>query len=315
MDRQLKQIRLARHYGFCMGVKRAIQIAEEAGHTKTKPVNVINEIVHNDYVVGKLKDEGVGSVPTVGEAPAGTVIVSAHGAPTALFDEARSRGLDVIDATCPLVVRIHKIVQKLVANGYHILHHGDMHHDETRGVVGHAPDGAVTVIRNMDELQAFTPTGKKLALTTQTTAKVAGFEELAEEARRRFPEIEVFNTICNATTQRQSAVLDLAPEVDLMLVVGSTTSANSKRLRSISEAICGSAYLINSAAEIEGSWLDGIRVIGITAGASTPDFLVEEVIDRLLEFSDGTAEVERPKRKSRLAEMREFAAEHAEETP
>ena len=299
MEIKLKKIMLARHYGFCMGVKRAIQIAEETGDTISGPVNVINEIVHNDSVVKKLSEDGVGHVRTVNEAQSGTVIVSAHGQPPATFETARKRGLNIVDATCPLVIRIHDIVKKLVENNYHIIHYGDLHHDETMGVIGHIPEGQYDVVRNMDELRALKINGRKYALTSQTTAGVEEFENISAEAKKLFPQMEVFNTICNATTQRQAAVMDLAPKVEMVLVVGSISSANSNRLRSISESICGKAYLINYAADLKEEWLDGIETIGVTAGASTPEFLVEDVISTLERLSNGQAEVIRPEKKSR----------------
>jgi len=295
MARKLKKIMLARYYGFCVGVKRAIRIAEKAGSTETGPVNVVNEIVHNDSVVKKMAEKGVGSLSSVTEAQGGTIIVSAHGAPPSLFAAAKKKGLKIIDATCPLVIRIHKIIHKLVDNGYEIIHYGDLNHDETKGVVGQAPAGRIKVIRDIEELRALSFDNHKIALTAQTTAGVSDFTRIASEAKKIFPKIEVFNTICNATSQRQTAILDLAPEVNLMLIVGSQSSANSKRLRSISEAICRKAYLINSADSLDESWLDEVATVGVTAGASTPDFLVEEVIQRLLDYSGGTAEVIRPK--------------------
>ncbi|MCK5126918.1 MAG: 4-hydroxy-3-methylbut-2-enyl diphosphate reductase [candidate division Zixibacteria bacterium] len=300
MEIRLKKIMLARHYGFCMGVKRAIKIAEETGNTTDKgPVNVISEIVHNDSVVQKLAGEGVGTVAKVEGASVGTVIVSAHGQPPATFDTAKKRGLNIVDATCPLVINIHNIVKKLVNKDYHIIHFGDLHHDETRGVVGHIPEGRVDVIRTIDELRGLKPNGRKYALTSQTTAGVGDFEEISNEAKRLFPNLEVFNTICNATTQRQTAVMELAPDVEMVLVVGSKSSANSNRLKTISESVYGKAYLINFSTDFKDEWLDGIETVGITAGASTPDFLVEDVINRLVELSGGKAEVIRPEKKKR----------------
>lgn len=293
MKKRLRKIILARHYGFCMGVKRAIRIAEETGSKEPGAVNVINEIVHNDAVVTKLAEGGVGYVHCVDDAPAGTVIVSAHGAPPSLFEEAAKRGLKVVDATCPLVIRIHKIIHKLIANGYQIIHFGDRHHDETIGVVGQAPAGRVHVISSIEAVGTLRITGDKFALTAQTTAEVADFKRVSEEVRRIFPGVKVYNTICNATSHRQAAVIDIAPEVDLMLVVGSSSSANSKRLRNISEALCGTAYLINSAASLREQWLDGVKTVGLTAGASTPDFLVEEIIACLVAYSGGKAKVVR----------------------
>jgi 4-hydroxy-3-methylbut-2-enyl diphosphate reductase len=205
-----------------------------------------------------------------------------------------------------LVIRIHKIIHKLIDNGYQIIHFGDHHHDETKGVLGQAPEGRVTVVCSLAELRALMPNGRSYALTSQTTAGVAEFEMISLEAQKLFPGIEIFNTICDATSQRQAAVLDLAPEVDMMIIVGSTSSANSNRLQSICEAICGRAYLINAAADLDDVWLAEVSTVGITAGASTPDFLVEEVIQRLVEYSGGMAKTVRPeKKRSRLAALRD----------
>ncbi|MDD4050545.1 MAG: 4-hydroxy-3-methylbut-2-enyl diphosphate reductase [candidate division Zixibacteria bacterium] len=294
MNEGLKTIRLARHYGFCMGVKRAIRTALRTGADSTGPVNVIHDIVHNDAVVKSLAERKVGSVASVAEAPGGTIIVPAHGAPPALFEEAERRGLKIVDATCPLVIKIQRIVRRLIDNGYEIIHFGDLHHDETRAVVGQAPDGKVVVIHDIDGLRALPQDRPKLALTSQTTADAVEFARISREAKRLFPNIKIYNTICNATGLRQKAVLELAPEVDLMLIVGSRSSANSKRLRDISQTVCKQAYLINSARDIDPAWLEGVTAVGVTAGASTPDILAEEVVTWLMAYSGGKAVVIRP---------------------
>lgn len=310
MSSKLTTIRLARHYGFCMGVTRAIRIALRTGEDKTGPVNVIHDIVHNDTVVKALAERKVGRVMSVAEAPGGTVIIPAHGAPPALFDEARGRGLEIVDATCPLVIKIQRIVRRLIDDGFQIIHFGDLHHDETRAVVGQAPEGRVVVVHDIRELQAIRNADRKMALTSQTTADAVEFARISREAARLFPGITVCDTICNATGQRQKAVLELAPEVDLMLIVGSHSSANSKRLRDISRTVCRAAYLINSAGEIDPAWLDDVVSVGVTAGASTPDVLAEEVVDWLVAYSGGSAEVIRPDRRDdETIEMIEPASE------
>jgi len=293
---RLKKIIIARYYGFCMGVKRAISLAEET-MAKDDKVTILNEIVHNDAIVEKFDKAGLGQSSSIDKIKNGTVIISAHGASPELFDKAEKKGLKIVDATCPLVIRIHKIIHKLADNGYRILHFGDPDHDETIGIVGHAP-GRVRVFHGEDALEALGNIDGKLALTAQTTARVADFKKVEELARKKYPQIEVFNTICNATNQRQVAVMDLAPQVDMMLVVGSTTSANSKRLAQISAAICGLSHLINTAKDIREEWfLDGSErdwVVGLSAGASTPDFLIGGAIARLKEMSGGKAEVVQP---------------------
>ncbi|MFQ6008446.1 MAG: 4-hydroxy-3-methylbut-2-enyl diphosphate reductase [Candidatus Zixiibacteriota bacterium] len=299
----LKKILIAQHYGFCMGVKRAIRIAEETARQHSDKVTIFNEIVHNEAVVDKFRRGGVDQVSSVDNVDRGTLIISAHGVSPDVIATAQAKGLEVVDATCPLVSRIYTIIEKVVRNGYHVIHFGDRNHDETKGIVGHAPEN-ITVASNREELIALPKwPRRKLGLTVQTTAHMAEFAEIEKLARKKWPHIEIFNTVCNATTKRQSAIMDLAPQVDMVLVVGSITSANSKRLARISEAICGKGILIGSSADIDENWFDedcGVQNVGISAGASTPDFLVEEVIQRLVEISGGTAEVVMPEKKKRM---------------
>lgn len=298
----LKKIHMARHQGFCMGVKRAIQIADETAREVGGKVTILNEIVHNDAVVEKFRKEGVGQAFSVDEVDEGTLIISAHGVSPDVKAAAKARGLNLIDATCPLVERIYVIIDKIVNNGYHVIHWGELDHDETRGVVGHAPEH-ITVASSHEELLALPEwRDRKLGLTVQTTAHLDEVGRVEELAREKWPHIEIFNTICNATTQRQNAIMDLAPNVDMVLVVGSKSSANSNRLARIADAICGRGVLIGSADDIDERWFTGdhgLEQVGISAGASTPEFLVEEVIDRLVEISGGTAEVIRPEKKRR----------------
>lgn len=289
-----------------MGVKRAIAIAEETAGSNGR-VTILNEIVHNEAIVEKFRREGVGQSFSLEDVKEGTLIISAHGASPEVFRKAEEKGLKVVDATCPLVIRIHKIVKKLAENGYHVLHFGDDKHDETIGITGHAPD-KVTVIPTLDALEALGPFDGKLAMTSQTTARVSDFVEVERRAKEKYPQIEIFNTICNATNQRQAAIMDLAPRVDMMLVVGSESSANSKRLAQISKAICGLAYLINSPDDIRPGWFaysdKKIDVVGLSAGASTPDFLIDGAIAKLQEIGGGEVEVVYPEKrmaKNRLA--------------
>ena len=303
----IKKIIIARHQGFCMGVKRAINVAEETAQKHDGKVTILKEIVHNEAVVERFRQEGVGQAFSVDDVDEGTLIISAHGIAPDVIRKAESRGLNVVDATCPLVARIYEIIEKVVANGYHVIHYGDPHHDETEGVLGHAP-GRITVVEDKEALEALPDwRDRKLGLTVQTTASLERTNEIKQLAREKWPHIEIFGTICNATNQRQSAIQELAPHVDLVLVVGSRTSANSCRLAKISEAICGRAYLIDSAKDIDSAWFTGEPVtenIGISAGASTPQFLVDGVIERLVEMSGGSAEVvhqERRRKRSRTS--------------
>ncbi len=294
----MKKIIVADHYGVCMGVKRAISLSEETAAKESK-VTIFREIVHNEAIVEKFRAEGVGQAKNIADIEGGTVIIPAHGASPDIFKKAAARGLNIIDATCPLVIRIHKIIRKLARDGYQILHFGDSEHDETIGIVGHAPD-RVIVIANSGELEKLTDVSDKLAMTAQTTASISDFTIVEKIACRKFPQIKIFNTICNATSQRQAAITKLAPEVDLMLVVGSKSSANSNRLVQISKKFCKRAYLINSAMEIDLSWFRNERkkidIVGLSAGASTPDFLIESVIEKLKEIAQSPLEIISPDR-------------------
>jgi len=301
----LKKVIVADYYGFCMGVKHAIAIARETAEL-AETSTILKEIVHNDAVVDDFKKKGVGQARSIDEIAEGTVIIPAHGASPEVLRKAEQKKLKIVNATCPLVIRIHKIVKKLAEEGYRILHFGDPEHDETVGIVGWAPD-RVEVIPTLEALLAYPDYSGKLALTSQTTARSADFATVEEAAHRRFPQIEVYNTICNATNQRQEAILKLAPMVDMILVVGSPSSANSNRLVKISRTICPESYLINSAEEIRMDWFTGpkaIRTVGLSAGASTPDFLIAGAIDRLREISKGDIQVvysTREQRGNRLA--------------
>jgi 4-hydroxy-3-methylbut-2-enyl diphosphate reductase len=302
----IRKIVIARHHGFCMGVKRAINIAEETAQKETGQVTILKEIVHNEAVVRQFREKGVGQARSVDDVDSGTLIISAHGIAPEVLRRARGRGLNVVDATCPLVGRIYEIIEKIVASGHYVIHFGDPSHDETEGIVGHAPD-RITVVSNREQLRSLPDfEDRKLGLTIQTTADMEQANEIKRLAREKWPHIVVFDTICNATSQRQSAIFDLAPLVDMVLVVGSESSANSNRLVKISEAICGSARLIDSADGIDADWFEGdppVERIGITAGASTPQFLVEAVIKRLVELSGGKAVVvnQERRRKERRA--------------
>lgn len=297
----MKKIIVADYYGVCMGVKRAISLTEETA-LKGDKVTIFREIVHNEAIVEKFRSEGIGQAKSIDAINGGTAIIPAHGASPEIFRKAAAKGLNVVDATCPLVIRIHKIIRKLADGGYQILHFGDSEHDETIGIVGHAPD-RVTVIARASDLDKINPAGQKIALTAQTTASISDFEKIEKVARRKFPRIEIFNTICNATSQRQAAITRLAPQVDIMLVVGSKSSANSNRLAQISKSLCNRAYLIDSAEDIEPAWFrDGnnpVDIVGLSAGASTPDFLINGAIEKLKDIAGCPIEVIYPEEDSR----------------
>jgi len=296
----IKNIYIAKYHGFCMGVKRAIDIAEKTAHKEEGRVTILKEIVHNEAIVEKFKREGVGQAKSLDEISEGTLIISAHGISPKITEAATEKGLKIVDATCPLVEKIYKIIKKVVAKGYYVIHYGDHNHDETHGILGYAPD-RITVAKNKEELLALPEwKDRKLGLTIQTTAHTDEIPEIERLAKEKWPHIEIFNTICMATTQRQSSIVEIAPKVDMILVVGSTTSANSKRLANIANIKCGKGILIGSADDIDENWFtndEHIENVGVSAGASTPDFLVEDVIRKLLAISEYKAEVIQPEDK------------------
>ncbi len=281
------QVLLAKPRGFCAGVKRAITIVREALEKYGPPVYVLHEIVHNTHVIRELAQKGAVFVESLEEVPTGSVtIFSAHGVSLSTMTRADRLGLQTIDATCPLVSRVHRRVVRLNRIGYDVLVLGHKGHPEVEGTCGHAT-GAVHVVSRPEEvssLQVANP--RQVGYVTQTTLSLDDTRELLEAIRDRFPDIsEPERTdICYATTNRQNAVRELAGKVDLLLVVGSKNSSNSNRLREAAEHRGIIAYLIDNAEEIDSSWLAGVERIGLTAGASAPEVLVKDVIERLRSY-------------------------------
>ena len=284
---------LAKPRGFCAGVERAIDIVERALAKYGSPVYVRHEIVHNKRVVETLKDRGAIFVEEVDEIPEGAVTVfSAHGVSRKVESGSAERGLEVIDATCPLVTKVHKEGQRYAAKGYDVVLIGHLGHPEVEGTLGQIP-GVVHVIstpEEVDKLEVRDP--EHIAFVTQTTLSVNDTREVIEALRARFPSIigPDVRDICYATQNRQVAVLGLASEVDLILVVGAQNSSNSNRLREIGENQGVPSYLIEDASALQPEWLDNVARVGITAGASAPETLVEEVIEKLSTLRDITVE-------------------------
>lgn len=277
--------------GFCAGVVRAVDIVELALEAYGPPVYVHHEIVHNRYVVDQLRKRGAIFVEAVDEVPSGSVLVfSAHGVPPAVREEARTRRLRVIDATCPLVTKVHLEALKFAREGRTIILIGHVDHQEIIGTSGEAPDRTVVVdnVEDVDRLQV--PDPDKLAFLTQTTLSFYDTQEIVARLRQRFPTIlgPASADICYATQNRQEAVEQMARDVDLILVVGSENSSNSNRLVEVAERSGVRARLIDNAGEVRPEWLEGVRRVGLTAGASAPEILVEQVSERLagLGFTD-----------------------------
>jgi len=271
--------------GFCAGVDRAIRIVELAIERYGPPVYVRHEIVHNKFVVDTLKAKGAVFVAELDQVPDGVpVVFSAHGVPKAVPAEALARGLNFLDATCPLVSKVHRQAERMVENGRHILFIGHAGHPEVLGTFGQVPDGMMTLIETAQDAETIVPGDPdNLALLTQTTLSVDDTAAIIAVLHRRFPSIRMprGEDICYATSNRQAAVKDIARRCDAMLVIGAPNSSNSVRLVEVAEREGTRARLIGRAADIDLEWLAGVRTLGLTAGASAPETLVREVVDYL----------------------------------
>ena len=284
---EAKTLLRVRPRGFCAGVVRAVDIVELALEAYGAPVYVHHEIVHNTYVVEQLRRRGAIFVEAIGDVPHGAVLVfSAHGVPPTVRQEAKDRSLRVIDATCPLVTKVHFEALKFAREKRTIILIGHKDHQENVGTSGEAPDRTQVVdsIAAVDALHVEDP--ERLAFLTQTTLSLYDTQEIVTRLRQRFPKIigPASDDICYATQNRQEAVEQVAKDVDLILVVGSQNSSNSNRLVELAERLSVKAKLIDSAADIDPAWLDGVHRIGLTAGASAPEVLVEQVSERLAQF-------------------------------
>lgn len=278
------QVELANPRGFCAGVDRAIEIVERALELKGAPIYVRHEVVHNKYVVEDLRTKGAVFVEELDEVPAGaTVVFSAHGVSQAVRADAQARGLNVFDATCPLVTKVHTEVVRLRKQGREIVMIGHAGHPEVEGTMGQGTDGMYLVETEYDVEKLHVKNPDTLAFVTQTTLSVDDASRVVEALRARFPAITGPRTddICYATQNRQDAVKKLANRNDVVIVVGSQTSSNSNRLREVAEQNGARAYMLDRADELKMEWLEGASNIGVTAGASAPEILVQDVIRRL----------------------------------
>ncbi len=288
----MNEVILANPRGFCAGVDRAIAIVEQALARFGAPIYVRHEVVHNKFVVDDLKAKGAIFVDELADVPRGnTVVFSAHGVSRAVRAEAAARGLTVFDATCPLVTKVHVEVAKMRASGREIVMIGHAGHPEVEGTMGQADGGIVLVesVADVDCLVVRDPS--RLAYVTQTTLSVDDAAAIVAALKRRFPEITGprRDDICYATQNRQDAVKFLAPQCDVVIVVGSPNSSNSNRLREVAAHLGIPAYMIDRADELQPGWVEGKRHVGVTAGASAPEVLVQQVIERLRQL--GAAKV------------------------
>jgi 4-hydroxy-3-methylbut-2-enyl diphosphate reductase len=276
--------------GFCAGVDRAIEIVERALERYGAPVYVRHEIVHNRYVVDGLKAKGAIFVEELDEVPDGApVVFSAHGVPKAVPVEAERRGLDYLDATCPLVSKVHREAERQIKDDRHILFIGHRGHPEVIGTMGQVPDGKMTLVETIEDVDALTfGPAETLAFLTQTTLSVDDTAGIVAALRAKYPQIigPKAEDICYATSNRQAAVKEIAPGSDLVLVIGAPNSSNSVRLVEVAQKCGTDARLIQRADDIDPAWLEGVGTLGLTAGASAPEKLVREVVDRLSEWRE-----------------------------
>lgn len=279
-----KEILLAQPRGFCAGVDRAIEIVERALAQFGAPIYVRHEIVHNKYVVEDLRKKGAVFIEDLAEVPAGSHLVfSAHGVSRAVKADAEQRGLRVFDATCPLVTKVHVEVAKMRDEGREIIMIGHKGHPEVEGTLGQSDGGMylVEAVEDVERLEVASP--ERLAFVSQTTLSVDDTAEIIAALKRKFPAIAEpkKGDICYATTNRQQAVKFMAPQVDLVIVVGSPSSSNSNRLREVAQKHGAESHMVDNASQIDPAWVEGKSRIGVTAGASAPEVLVQQVIDRL----------------------------------
>lgn len=280
----MERIILASPRGFCAGVSYAIEVLNLAIQAYGTPIYMRHAIVHNEHVVRSFQERGVIFVEDISEIPEGsTVVFSAHGVSPMVRQEAAARGLRVVDATCPLVSKVHREVQRFAAQGYYIIYIGHAGHVEAQGTTGHAP-GRITLVQTVEDAERVQVPEGKLAVATQTTLSVYEVERIMAVLKRRFPHLETppKEDICYATTNRQNAVRELAKISDLILVIGSRTSSNSNRLCEVAREAGVPAYLLLDPEEVQPEWRTDYRVIGVTSGASTPDSSVEAIVGELL---------------------------------
>jgi 4-hydroxy-3-methylbut-2-enyl diphosphate reductase len=286
------RILLASPRGFCAGVDRAIEIVELALQQQDRPVYVRHEIVHNRHVVDGLRDKGATFIENPEDAPEGAVLIySAHGVSPAIRERADAKQLETIDATCPLVTKVHNEVRRMVSLGFEIVMIGHEGHVEVEGTMGQAPASMylVETVEDVESLEVRNP--KRMGCVTQTTLSVDDTHDVMRALSERFPQISLpkRDDICYATQNRQDAVKQLAEQADLVLVVGAPASSNSNRLVEVASRLGVAAYLIQTAEDVDPSWLEDVHCVGVTAGASTPDILVQGVIEHLSELADGGA--------------------------
>ena len=282
------EIICARDMGFCFGVRRAVNLMEKAA--QEGPINSLGSIVHNPQVVERLDELGVRSVKTFDEATRGRIAITAHGVGPKIYEEAATRGLDVVDTTCSIVHRAQVVAKKLADEGFAVIIYGDPDHKEVRGILAWAGEHAIATT-DWDEVVPILKVRRRIGLLAQTTKHTEHFQEFAKRVIdfcfHRAIEVRVVNTLCHVTTKQQDAVVELAPTVDLMIVVGGKNSANTRQLKELAESLGTPAYHIERPDELQAEWFTGRERVGVTAGASTPDWIIDAVIERAEQIAGG----------------------------
>lgn len=278
------EVKVASKAGFCYGVKRAIDMATDTVSNRPGPVFSLGPLIHNPQVVNRLGQLGVREIRDISEVHEGTLIIRSHGVEPSLMNAARDLGLDIIDATCPFVRRTQVVARNLVTKGYQVVIVGDKDHPEVQGILGWA-DGKAEIVENPQEADLVKARGK-IGLLAQTTQYVENFNAVVETLEKSGSDVRAFKTICSATSERQKAAQELACQVDVMIVVGGADSANTRKLASLCRACGTTTYHIEEAGELEPAWFQGVKAAGLTAGASTPDWIIEEVKKRMSEIEE-----------------------------
>ncbi|RMH80763.1 MAG: 4-hydroxy-3-methylbut-2-enyl diphosphate reductase [Acidobacteria bacterium] len=282
------EIVVAEHAGFCFGVKRAINLAEEAARErKQKTIYSLGPLIHNPQEVNRLRQKGVNPVESEdGLESGGVVIIRSHGISPKRERELLSKGVSIVDATCPFVKAVHEAVIKLSQEGYFIVLVGEKNHPEVIGTLGYLEEagGKGVVVENRDDLKAVLHRDR-VGIVAQTTQNEQFFKEVVGEVALWAREVKIINTICNATSERQEDVYKIAPEVDLMVVIGGRNSGNTKRLYEIAKSLNPRSYHVETAEELKAEWFEGVKRVGLTAGASTPNWIIEQVIGRIRELT------------------------------
>jgi len=275
------EITVAKQAGFCFGVKRAIDITFDIAKEGKKGVYTYGPLIHNPQVVDKLRNEGVDTVDNLSSKDISTIIIRTHGVSPNVYVETSKMGYNVIDATCPFVKKAQNFTQRLKEEGYQVLIIGDRNHPEVQGLTGFAGSDVI-VTDNAENLPALK---KKVGIIVQTTQAFETFEKVVLQVIAEAREVKIYNTICDSTSQRVRETKDLAQKVDLMIIVGGKNSANTNQLVKLSNEVCAKVYHIETSDEIEESWFDGVDKAGITGGASTPQWIIDDVVKKIKEIS------------------------------